>query len=560
MRLPPLSATLALLLVLSAAAPLPAQIVGGEWSELGRASGSASGDRFGSAIGGAGDLDGDGVPDLLIGAPEADGGGLLEVGAVEAVSGRSGASIHRLHGSQPGADFGVAVASVGDLDGDQVPDFVVGAHRSVVNGVATGSASLYSGSTGAFLHRWDGPEDDSHFSEAVTGLGDLDGDGVADLAIGAHRALGGAGVVQVYSGATFHLLYELPGDPGSLEFYAWSLADVGDIDGDGRHDLLVGAPYAWDRFRTWSGGAYLHSGATGALLLEFHDAELNDKLGWSVAGPGDLDQDGVPDLLLGSPTADVGGARAAGRVQAYSGADGRLLFQIHGEPGQELGTSLAVAGDLDQDGVLDLVAGGPGSSLPAAPSGFAVHSGKDGALLLRRLAGPGSLIGYAVAGVGGLAGRRRPGVVVSDLDGGAHSEGSVVWFGFDPFLTTSATSLSAGGGRVRVDLDFPDSEAGHPYAVLISAAGTGPVSVLGVEVPLSPDAYFRKGLAGWNPPILRGGRGLLDRHGDAQALYLPAPALHHLVGTTFHGAALSLDARHGLPRLSSVARPLTILP
>ncbi|MCB9916662.1 MAG: FG-GAP repeat protein [Planctomycetes bacterium] len=282
-----------------------------------------------------------------------------------------------LHGTTPGGRFGVAVASLGDLDGDGRADLAVGEPRALVGGVRRGRVAVCSGANGHLLYELRGAVALGDFGRALASGADLDGDGVHDLAVGAPRA--GSGLVAVFSGATGRRLLTLRGEAPGDELGS-SVALLGDVDGDGRGELLVGAPKC-DAGGTNAGRAYLLSGASGARLALFDGAPF-DQLGAAVAAAGDADGDGRDDLWIGAPFADVG-AFNAGAARAWSSASGALLFTCTGDAlGDQLGFALARAGDVDGDGRDDLLAVAPASDLGALDGGALLAlSGADGARL-----------------------------------------------------------------------------------------------------------------------------------------------------------------------------------
>src|SRR5690606_15555069 len=132
-----------------------------------------------------GDLDGDGHADVLGGADQEDVGALEDAGVVRAWSGRDGALIWARSGPTAGARLGFAVAGVGDVDGDGRDDFAAGAFGEGPNGAQSGRVYVWSGASGALLHTFAGAAAGDQLGWAVAGLGDVDGDGRADILVGA---------------------------------------------------------------------------------------------------------------------------------------------------------------------------------------------------------------------------------------------------------------------------------------------------------------------------------------------------------------------------------------
>ncbi|TAH34340.1 MAG: hypothetical protein EYC70_15445 [Planctomycetota bacterium] len=244
--------------------------------------------------------------------------------------------------------------------------------------------------------------DESGFS--VAGCGDVDGDGRADVISGARfDAPNGfhSGSAAVLSGAGGALIHYFAGDSAGDEL-GFVVAGVGDINGDGVPDLLVGAPND-DRGGADSGSAFLYSGATGAPIRIFAGGSAGDHFGWSAAGCGDLDRDGVPDFAVGAPDDDPRGA-SSGSVTLFSGATLSALYTRPGDAaGDGLGWSVAGIGDPFGTGVLRVAAGAPFTDVHGPNTGsvylfapFAPAQRADGAA-------PSGLFGWSVAGAGGAS-------------------------------------------------------------------------------------------------------------------------------------------------------------
>jgi len=263
---------------------------------------------------------------------------------------------------QPSTFFGEALAT-GDINGDGRADVVVGSSRDAVSGASEqGHAYVFSGVDGSLLYDLGAAAPDlvaySRFGHAVA-TGDVNGDGRADVAVGAPGALSTqAGKVYVFSGATGALLYEVVASALDTGF-GWSVA-LGDVSGDGKADLLAGA--AREKFPNTNlraGRAYVYAETTGTLLytLNTQAPALAGSFGGSVA-LGDLDGDSRRDMIVG---ASGEGPNAFGNVYTFSGATG-LNVHVLSVPNlnagaQGLGGAVAAA-DIDGDGRADVVAGG----------------------------------------------------------------------------------------------------------------------------------------------------------------------------------------------------------
>lgn len=376
------------------------------WTQVG----PAPADRFAAAVAGVGDLNADGRADVLVGVPYAIGpgpGGNPNTGRVQVLSGLDGALLLEHSGLSSNSRFGWSVDGAGDMNGDGVPDLIVGAPFGTPS---AGSAFAFSGSTGALLTTWTGTAPGDQFGFAVCSPGDLDGDGLGDVAIGAPFADPNgmnSGRVEVFSGADGALILTLEGS-APWDQFGYALDGAGDVNTDGVPDLLIGAPFE-DTSGFNAGSAFVYSGADGTLLLAFHGALAGDWLGSSVAAAGDINADGIPDLALGLPGSDLGGLDSGG-AQVRSGADGGVLLLIAGGASGEYSFSVAGLGDADGDGFDDVLFGEPSSDRKAREAGrVRVISGKTGCdLLVREGLERNDWWGASLAGIGDANGDGKP--------------------------------------------------------------------------------------------------------------------------------------------------------
>ena len=327
---------------------------------------------FGWAVADLADIDGDGVKEAIIGAPMY-GATPRFAGQVTVYSGRTGALLHTFTGATANWQLGYAVADAGDVDGDGLHDIIAGAPI-----LGAGRAQVFSGApSGALLWTVNGETTGDRFGAAVCSAGDIDGDGHADFAVGA-LSHGGAGRVYVFSGATGLLLRSMDGTSGSN--FGAGLALAGDVNQDGKADLIVGAPHAGP---SPFGRAYVFSGLDGSLLLPplAPDAPTTGAFGtFFVAGVGDVNGDGVIDLYVGDYANTVNGP-GSGKAFVYSGLDGSLIRTFAGSSGSGLGPGRG-AGDVNGDGHADLIIGSYTSSGGASSAGkIEIYSGADGSLL-----------------------------------------------------------------------------------------------------------------------------------------------------------------------------------
>ena len=342
-----------------------------------RASGIANA-RLGSSVANAGDVNGDGYSDLVIGAPNATNGQANEGLAYihyGSITGPSATPSLTLEANIPGAAFGHCVASAGDVNGDGYADVIIGAPQS--NGV--GMAYLYHGSAAGLsttpaltLSGTSG----SQFGYAVFKAGDHNADGYSDVLVGAP----GSDLVHVYPGSATGLvptpvIFNGP-VPGSR--FGAAVCTAGDVNGDGFSDMIVGAPDLSDG-QALEGGFYVYAGAllnlpTTAIFWAASNV-AGRKLGTAVAGIGDANGDGFFDVAGGAPFTSSPEVNE-GSLQMYfggavpSGFVGSGVVQSN-IPGALMGTSVAEAGDVNGDGYADMIVGLPGISNGQANEGSA---------------------------------------------------------------------------------------------------------------------------------------------------------------------------------------------
>ncbi|KAA3604480.1 MAG: hypothetical protein DWQ01_21825 [Planctomycetota bacterium] len=541
---------------------------GGGFRQTARIDAASEYSELGKAVAVAGDVDGDGFDDVLVGAFRAAPQGVAYAGAAYVHSGFDGALIYAYLGGTQAARLGSSVAGAGDVNGDGFADFLVGAVTADPNGLASaGSVYLYSGLDGSLLFQFDGLAAGDNLGSAVAGVGDVNGDGLADVLLGANGAgAQNGGAALVYSGATGQLLFQFDGEQPGDDFGS-AVASAGDFQGDGIPDLLIGAWAADPNGLLSAGSAYVYSGADGQLLAQFDGASQGDKLGIAVAGAGDVNGDGISDFLLGASDADPNGNPSAGSVYVRSGTSGALLYQLDGVKEWMLfGSEVAAAGDINGDGFDDFWVSAPWAdpnNLANAGSVF-LYSGASGQLWLR-LDGEavGDGLGNGLAGAANFNGDAYADWILGAAGadpGGLNTAGSAFLYAFEPFVEANPTSLSATqGGRIDFALDFPDGEAGHEYLMLASITGTGPWDLYGIEVPLTYDAVTQLMIQS-PPPLVHQSSGNLDSTGDGLAWLDAMPGdLSAFAGGRFWVAAIAYEAGVAV-HLSSVAVRIDILP
>ncbi|HZM00326.1 MAG TPA: integrin alpha [Planctomycetota bacterium] len=448
-------------------------------------------DSLGWSVAIAGDVDGDGRDDIIAGARN---DGPWYHGGARLISGADGSELRSWIGRDEYDRLGTSVAGVGDVDDDGVPDVLVGATQLTLFGTWTGPgyADLYSGADGQLIERFSGQAAGDEFGACVALVGDHDGDGRRELAIGAPRyddgSDGDVGQLRVFSGATLALLATLEG-PVEYDQLGAAAADAGDVDGDGMTDLLVGLPNYFGQIE--GGHVHVYSGATWALLFSAEGGHYDDWLGRSVCGLGDVDGDGLADVAAGMP--------GQNRALVYSGGTGELLYTVQGKQFSEFGYVVAPAGDLDGDGLLDLLVTARGDDLPPGAAGgnsgsVTVVSGGDGRVLWKFWGPVGSQgFGAAMATGGDLDADGHPDAVFGEpwkasQSGRVHGYSLHPWNGLGHGLPGSLGLPSLWGegllgGGTTLLLRLTSTYAAAPVAIIVGLSAIDAPFKGGVLVP-----------------------------------------------------------------------------
>lgn len=435
-------------------------------------------DSYGQVCDLVGDTNGDGFAEFLVGAWQFDSGALADAGAVFVYSGADGSLLWTFEGTGAADHMGFGSSAAGDLNGDGLGDICAAADEDNVPVVGSnaGSAVVYSGADGSVLYTFTGQTMGELFGWATAAAGDVNDDGRDDLLIGSLQAreAGGptaAGALTVFSGLDGSLLHRVYGDVLGGQLGS-SVGRVGDVNHDGLADF-AGAQGSVVRVFSGQDGSELWRRNSGGGSL-------------SVSGGIDANGDGFDDWILGAP----GVSTNRGRVQLISGADNSILFEANGvNTGDQLGAGVVGARDLDGDGYGDFAVGIPGfDGLAGANTGaLRAYSGRTGAELFTI---EGDLaadrIGGSIGGGHDVNGDGIPDVIGSSVQRAKAKVVSFVPDGLEPFGT--GTPGCAGSSSLLANGVPTAGNAG--FELHVSNAGAFPTLFIGDTEDSAGSLYF----------------------------------------------------------------------
>lgn len=462
-------------------------------------------DNFGSNVACAGDINNDGFSDVLVGAylssyPTFNEGAVFVY--MGSPLGLNPTPLHRLERNQGGSFFGRSISSAGDVNGDGFSDVVIGASKWVFTSGASdqGSAFVYYGNAAGLgaglnppfaLQLFGTGSNNAYYGFWVACAGDLNGDGYSELTVSGYNEENGQtdeGLVYVYNGSAAGLVAAPAAVIESNQAGAWMgrcMNTAGDVNGDGYADLLIGIT-RYSNGQSLEGMGQVHFGSstgintTPSLTFELNNAGAN--LGETVCTAGDVNGDGYSDLIMGARIYGLGGAAAVYLGGPYSTNLAPTTSRFGGAAGAQLGSSIANSGDVNGDGYADAIVGAPGASNGQAGEGIAyLHYGGAAGLSMPpsvtfEANSAGAAFGTSVASAGDVNGDGYADVIVgAPLNGTGRAyvfHGSAAGPSTSPATTLTGGSLFGASVSTAGDVDhdgFAD--------VIIGAPGSGQAAV-----------------------------------------------------------------------------------
>ncbi|MFZ1461562.1 MAG: integrin alpha, partial [Ignavibacteria bacterium] len=445
--------------------------------------------NFGWSVATAGDVNGDGYSEVIVGAPNYDNGQTDEGGVFVyhgSITGLSLSPNWTKEINQASAKFGWSVATAGDVNGDSYSDVIIGAPYYDSVQTNEGRAYIYLGSASGlqsgFIWKFEVNQADANFGYSVACAGDIDNDGYSDVIIGSPFYDGGLtdeGKVYLFNGGSAGLnmvtadwTYESNQDSAQIGF---SVATAGDVNGDGASDVIIGANL-YDNGITFNAGRiFVFNSIHGALpstpSTTKNGSRADENYGWSVSTAGDVNGDGYSDIIVGAPFY-FGGQTDEGKCVVYLGsATGIAATAIWSEEsdhiGGQFGISVSTAGDMNGDGYADVIAGGNYLDNGQLDEGRAlVYLGYSGGLrttaeVVYENNQAGSQFGYSVATAG-------------DINGDGFSDVICGAYNYDnPSSNEGAAFVYLGSARIIGGYIWykEGTSSGQEYGYSVSTAG-----------------------------------------------------------------------------------------
>lgn len=452
--------------------------------------------KFGHSVSNAGDVNGDGFADVIVGAPMFDKNENNE-GAAFVYHG-SGSGLNTvptttLESNQPEANFGHRVALAGDVNNDGFSDVIAAAPMYDKGHSNEGAAFVYHGSLAGIsnvaITTLESNQNDAQFGCSVKGAGDVDSDGYSDVIVGAQmfdKGQSNEGAAFVYHGSINGIATAAKTtleNNQATAYFGYSVSTAGDVNGDGFSDVIVGS-YQFDNGQNNEGAAFIYHGSANgigtAIAKQLECNQGGAQYGVSVAAAGDVNADGYADVIVGANFYDNGQGNEGGAFVYEGSASGTnstaTSVQESNQVNAYLGSSAASAGDVNGDGYSDVIVGAHMYDKGEADEGVAfvwlggARNPSSSTTTILTSKEFGSLSADAVAGAGDVNGDGYNDIVIgaSNYDNGDIDEGVVfVCYG-------SATGVNFGNKTI---LEKNQANAAFGYSV----SGAGDVNGDGYE-------------------------------------------------------------------------------